>query len=267
MRMTDVTQELPDPLRTFDRLATTLAPAIHRVDVLAERFRERRASGRILPNSVEAQRIELTYHSNAIEGNTLTLRETQLVIEGHAPGSGKPLREIYEARNHDRALRAIEEWVRMRGSSAMLTERDVLDVHAHVLEDIDAHHAGRFRADRVLIKGSRFVPPGSHRFQELLPRMLEIANRTGVHPALHAAELHYNFVAIHPFADGNGRTARLLMNYHLLGRGYPHAIIEVQNRGEYLAALEEANGGECARFAALVLASVESSMQRLLGEE
>ncbi|MBL8964541.1 MAG: Fic family protein [Phycisphaeraceae bacterium] len=142
----------------------------------------------------------------------------------------------------------------------------MLDIHAHVLADIEPKNAGRFRTDRVLIKGTRFIPPGSHGFGEIVPRMLELSNLPGVHPVLQSAELHSNAVAIHPFTDGNGRTARLLMNYHLLRRGFPHAIIEVEKRAEYLAALEEANGGKCERFASFVLQSVGSSIERLVGE-
>ncbi len=167
-----------------------------------------RDAGRILPNSVEAMRVELTYHSNAIEGSTLSLRETQLVIEGHSPASGKSMRELYEARNHDRALRLVEAWAQQRPATAAITEREVLDVHAHVLADIDANAAGRLRSERVLIKGTRFVPPGAPKFDVLIPGLLGLANREGVHPVLQAAELHYNLVAVHPFNDGNGRTAR-----------------------------------------------------------
>lgn len=258
--------QLPEPLLCFDALDHALAPAIRRVDAALAEYRALKDAGRILPNSVEALRVELTYHSNAIEGSTLSLRETQLVLEGHAPTSGKTLREIYEARNHDRALRLIEEWAERRPLNAPLTEQDMLDVHAHVLADIDPRSAGRFRTDRVLIKGTRFIPPGSHRFSELLPRMLELASRPAIHTALLAAELHYNLVAIHPFTDGNGRTARLLMNFHLLRHAYPHAIIVVEHRAEYLAALEEANAGNAERFAAFVLGSVEASIRRLIGE-
>ena len=188
------------------------------MDAALAEYRALRDAGRILPNSIEALRVELTYHSNAIEGSTLSLRETQLVIEGHAPTGGKTLREVYEARNHDRALRLIEQWAEERPKDAPLTDQDLLNVHAHVLADIDLRSAGRFRTDRVLIKGTRFIPPGSHRFAELVPKLLELANRPGVHPAVQAAELHYNFVAVHPFGDGNGRTARLLMNYHCSAR-------------------------------------------------
>lgn len=258
---------LPEPLQSFDGLVEALSPTIRGVDAALAEYRALRDAGRILSNSVEALRVELTYHSNAIEGSTLTLRETQLVIEGHAPTSGKTLREIYEARNHDRALRVIEQWAEERPTGAPLTERDLLDVHAHVLADIDPRSAGRFRTDRVLIKGTRFIPPGSDMFQDLVPILLELANRSGKHPAVLAAEFHYNFVAIHPFGDGNGRAARLLMNYHLLRHGCPLAIIEVERRAEYLAALEEANSGRCERFAAFVLTSVESSIRRLIGEQ
>jgi len=265
--MIGVTDQLPEPLQAFSGLTGALTQAIREVDTVHAEYRQRKQAGRILANSVEALRIELTYHSNAIEGSTLTLRETQLVIEGYAPTSGKTLREIYEARNHDRALRGLEEWIEQRPSPSPLSEQDVLDIHAHVLADIDARSAGRFRADRVLIQGTRFIPPGSHKFGELVPKMLELANRAGAHPVLQAAELHYNLVAIHPFTDGNGRTARLLMNHHLLRRGYPHTIIEVEDRAEYLTALEEANAGRCERFAAFILRSVARSIRRLIGDD
>lgn len=258
---------LPEPLRDFSGLNAALAGELARVDALRAAYAEQRDAGKILPNTVEAVRTELTYHSNAIEGSTLTLRETQIVLEGLTPAGGKPLREVYEARNHDRALRMIEDWVDQRPAppAAPVTAEDVLAVHRVVLEDIDPAGAGRLRDARVLIRGTRFIPPGAHRFGELLPGLLELANRAGVHPVLGAAGLHYNLVAVHPFADGNGRTARLMMNYHLLRRGFPHAIIEVERRAEYLAALEEANAGRTEPLARFIAASVERSIGRVLG--
>lgn len=265
--MSSASLHLPEPLRSFRGVAEAVGPELRAVEEARARYRRERDAGRILANSVEALRVELTYHSNAIEGSTLSLRETQLVLEGFAPPGGKTLREIYEARNHDRALRMIERWVEERPRPATLSERDLLDVHAQVLADIDSASAGRFRSARVLIKGTRFIPPGSHKFDELIPRMLELANDEGMPPALQAAELHYNLVAVHPFNDGKGRTARLLMNYHLLRHGHPHAIISVEERAEYLLALEEANNGQCGRFAAFVLKSVERSILKLIGED
>lgn len=271
--MTGVSPEVPEPVWAFDGIASAaaVAGAIGRLEAAQARYRALNDAGRVLANSFEAMRVELTYHSNAIEGSTLTLRETQLVIEGRAPTSGKSLREVYEARNHDRALRIIEAWTRDRAPGTALTERDILDVHAHVLADIEPASAGRYRTERVLIKGTRFIPPGSHRFGELIPTILGLANgdvasRAGVHPAIQAAELHYNLVAVHPFADGNGRIARLLMNAHMLRHGYPLVVIEVERRAEYLAALEEANEGRRERFAVFVIESAERSIMRLIGE-
>lgn len=264
--MSGVTHPLPEPLQAFRGLASAVAPELQAVETAHAKYSEEKDAGRILANSIEALRVELTYHSNAIEGSTLSLRETQLVLEGYAPPGGKPLREIYEARNHDRALRLLERWAEERPPLSPLTDQDLLDVHAQVLADVDPTSAGRFRAGRVLIKGTRFIPPGSHRFDDLIPMLLELANVQGMPPALQAAELHYNLVAVHPFNDGNGRTARLLMNYHLLRHVYPHTIIEVGERAEYLSALEEANAGHCARFAAFILRSVERSIRRLTGE-
>ena len=256
----------PEPLRAFAGLVGVLGAGLREVEAAYAAYREEWDAGRVLANSVEAVRVELTYHSNAIEGSTLSLRETQLVLEGYAPSGGKTLREVYEARNHDRALRMLERWAEERPRSSPLADRDLLEVHARVLAEIDPSFAGRFRSGRVLIKGTRFIPPGSHKFADLIPRMLQLANREGVPPALQAAELHYNLAAIHPFNDGNGRTARLLMNYHLLRHGYPLAVIEVGERAEYLAALEEADAGRCGPFAAFVLRGVARSIRRLIGE-
>ena len=254
---------LPEPLQSFAGLAGPLASTLSRVDAMAGRYRAQRAAGRLLTNTVQAVRIELTYHSNAIEGNTLTLRETQLVIEGRSPAGERPLREVYEARNHDRALRRVEQWAAQRPGDA-LVEADVLDVHALILADIDDAAAGRVRSERVRISGTGYVPPGSHRFAELVPATLAMANRADVHPVLRAAELHYNLVAIHPFLDGNGRTARLMTNHLLLRHGYPYAVIEVGQRGRYLAALDEANRGRLEPFAAVVVDALLRGAELLL---
>ena len=138
--------ELPEPLQDFARIAPAM---FERVDELHRVYLEHHGAGRILPNTLEAMRVELTYHSNAIEGSTLTLRDTQLVIEGREPNSGKSLGEIYEARNHDRALRQIESWTSERRGE--LSESDILALHAAVMADIDRTGAGQFRGDRVLI--------------------------------------------------------------------------------------------------------------------
>lgn len=177
------------------------------------------------------------------------------------------MRKIDEARNHDRALRALEKRSETQPLPEPLAERDLLDTHAQVMADIDPDAAGRFRTGRVLITGTRFIPPGGHKSPTLIPALLGLANRPDLHPAIRAAEFHYNFVAIHPFGDGNGRTARLVMNYQFLRHGYPYVIVPVERRNEYLAALEAANGGRAEPLAGFVLACVEESVTRLIGGE
>ena len=258
---------LPEPLLKFAAPSALLLEALAGAETLFVRYRAVRDAHRILPNTVEAMRVELTYHSNAIEGSTLSLRDTQLIVEGREPNTGKALREIYEARNHDRALRMIESWAEARPRSELLNERDLLEIHAQILAEIDTARAGQYRIDRVLITGTRFVPPGSHKFPTLIPTLIELANWPDNHPVVGAAELHYNFVAVHPFADGNGRTARLLMNYRLLLNGFPPAVIPVERRSEYLRALETANAGTWEPFALFVLDCLVESIRRLIGDE
>jgi len=261
------TPDPPEPLRSFDDAAASLAPEIERLGQCHARYLAERDAGRIPANSVEALRVELTYHSNAIEGSTLTLRETQLILEGIAPEGGRSLREIYEARNHDRALALVEQWAVGRPPGSSNTEHDLLAVHACVLSDIDPLNAGRFGGERVLIKGTRYIPPPSRDFDRLMPVLLERSVRPNVHPGVRAAELHYNLAAVHPFFDGNGRTARLFMNFHLLRHNFLHAIIRVEQRARYLAALEDANAGGTRLFPAFIIRSLHDSMQHLLSPD
>jgi len=260
-----MTQSIPEPLLRFD--PNPFASRLAEMEALRMRFQEAIRTNRILPNSMEAIRVELTYHPNAIEGSTLSLRDTQLVIEGREPNTGKLLREIYEARNHDRALRKIEAWAAEQPPRHSLIENELLDIHGEVMAGIDTTNAGVFRSDRVLIRGTRFVPPGSHRFKELIPKLISFANEPHIQPVIQAAELHYNIVAVHPFADGNGRTARLMMNYYFLTKGYPLVILPVEKRPEYLAALDAANSGSTEAFCAFLLDCVQASFAKIIGDD
>ena len=167
-----VPSPLPGPLLGFDAAESSFRDDLARLGALQDRYQRELAGGGIHENALESVRVELTYHSNAIEGSTLSLRETQLILEGVTPPGSRPVRELYEARNHDRALRLIERWCKDRVGDWTITEDDLLAIHAVVLSDIDPAWAGRYRSGRVLIAGSRFVPPGPHKFPELLPVVL-----------------------------------------------------------------------------------------------
>jgi len=253
---------LPEPLLAFTAPDSGLQAMLDHADQQASRYRQAVGLNQILPNTLEAFRVELTYHSNAIEGSTLSLRDTQLVLEGLSPTAGKPMRELYEARNHDRALRLIQQWTKPEP----ITEDQLREVHRTIMTDVDVAGAGHYRPGRVLITGTRFVPPGSHKFAELIPLLLERSSLNTNHIILRAAELHYNLVAVHPFADGNGRTARLMMNLLLLQHGFPLTIVPVERRPEYLAALEATNAGESTPLVHFVAECVLASVKLLLGE-
>ena len=243
----------PDPLRLFAAHAAALAAELQEVDAAsADLYRRITASADRAPDP-EPARVDFTYQTNALEGSTLTLRETALVLEGFAPPGGKPLREVYEARNHDRALRHMEAHLQSGGP---IDAALMLELHRLVLTDIAPDASGRPRTERVRIGGARHIPPGHHRFDALLDHAFALANGADAHPVLRAAELHYNLAAIHPFLDGNGRTARLISNAVLLSAGHPLSPVRIEQRPAYLTALDAANTGDTEPFARLITATV-----------
>lgn len=185
-------------------------------------------------------RIELTYTSNAIEGNTLTRQETALVVEKGLTVGGKSLVEHLEATNHVKAL----DWVKTIAADreTKITEKDIIEIHDLILKGIDDYNAGRYRSVSVRISGSRVVLPNPAKVPLL---MEEFASwlQTPLDPIDLALEAHYKLVTIHPFVDGNGRTARLLMNLILLKNGFPPALIRKRDRLRYITILEKAQLG------------------------
>jgi Fic family protein len=204
--------------------------------------------------------VELTYTSNAIEGNTLTRRETAVVVEKGLTVSGKSLVEHLEATNHAAALRSIMELV--AGKPADLSERTALEIHGTILRGIDDGNAGQYRSVPVRISGSEVILPNPRKVPELMARFIEnIARGSDLHPVELAAEAHYQLVTIHPFIDGNGRTARLLMNLILMQHGFPPALIRKRDRLHYIASLEKAQlGGSKQDYYTLIAAAVARSL-------
>lgn len=208
-------------------------------------------------------RVELTYASNAIEGNTLSLRETQLVVEeGISPTQGKSLREVYEARNHYAAIKEIERFV---NEDREVSTRALLDIHQIVMRDIDVSWGGRLRNAAVFIKGTRHTPPNAARLGEELDTLVAWADQSAQHPVLLAAETHFRFESLHPFFDGNGRTGRLLMNWQLLRAGFPLTVIQVEERSRYLDALDQGHTGTLLPLQSLVANAVERSLDLASG--
>lgn len=178
---------------------------------------------------------ELAYTSNAIEGNTLTRKETALVIEEDITSSPKPINDYLEARNHAKAYDYIIEQAK---AETPITECTILQIHKIILSGIDEMNAGFYRAVRVRISGSQVVLPNPLKVPELMQDFSNWLSEKHNNPIMAAIEAHYKLVTIHPFVDGNGRTARLLMNMLLLRNGYTPIIIRPIDRKRYLSALE-----------------------------
>ena len=236
------------------------------------------------PALIHALDIEYTFESNRIEGNTLTLRETGLVIDKGLTVGGKSMREHLEAINHYEAVLLLHELVQAKTT---LSESLVKQLHGLILRGIDRDNAGRYRSLPVLIAGSRHVPPQPwqvpilmeecFRFykdrsfvfggaRDTLPSMTGV-QQTPLHPVQLAAEMHERIATIHPFIDGNGRTSRLVMNLILLLHGYPIANIpgDTESRLAYYAALETANlDGKKEPFILLIGGVVLATTRRLL---
>ncbi|MDK2877848.1 MAG: hypothetical protein PWR06_564 [Thermoanaerobacteraceae bacterium] len=195
--------------------------------------------GHLLHEIKNYYRIGLTWSSNALEGNTLTLSETKILLEDGLTVGGKPLRDTFEALGHAKAY----DFMFTLLNSYQITEEDALTMHRMFYTGIDAEAAGKYRDRPVFITGSKYEVCPVERIEEEMKNLFQWAcsARNKYHPVQFAAQLHKRFVFIHPFIDGNGRVARLLMNTALIQDGYMLAIIPPVLRHEYISLLERAH--------------------------
>lgn len=236
---------------------------LDRIDAYAQVIREHRP---LTPNEVKELdayfRIGTTYTSNALEGNSLTLSETKVLLEDGITIGGKPIRDCYEATGHARAYDYMLEIA--RGGPLQFREEDILRLHALFYGGIDPDHAGRYREDQVFITGTEYIPPTADEVPGLMAKLVEDLNqrKNDTHPVLLAAYAHRRLVDIHPFQDGNGRTARLLMNLILANKGYCVVSIPPVLRHDYITALQQAqrsrNPGDAAFFQLICQCELEA---------
>lgn len=207
----------------------------------------------------ESLSIEWTYNSNSIEGNTLSLRETQMVIQEGITIKGKSLREHFETHNHDKAIDYLYSIV---NDKYILRSIDILELHRLVLRSIEDDFAGRIRNGGVRISGANFTPPNASKVSNLLDDLIHFVNTNPL--SLNTIELatvfHHKLVWIHPFFDGNGRTVRLAMNLLLMRCGFPPAIILKNDRKKYYEALNQANNGSYQKLTLLMSQALERTL-------
>ena len=220
------------------------------MSVITDKFKKADENNRLLsayrplpPETLKSlrdyYRVGLTYTSNALEGNSLTESETKVVIEDGLTIEGKPLRDHYEAVGHAKAY----DYVYLITEKEGLTEENILNLHRLFYQQIDAEKAGHYRDVKVYISGSRYAVAAVSKIPGEMQKLVKWYNdnEKKLHPIELAATLHQRFVFIHPFVDGNGRVARLLMNLALLRNGYTIAIIPAILRHEYIYSLETAH--------------------------
>ena len=207
----------------------------------------------------ESLSIEWTYNSNSIEGNTLSLRETQMVLQEGITIKGKSLREHFETHNHDKAIDYLFSII---NDGYVLRSIDILSLHGLVLRSIEDDFAGRLRNGGVRISGANFTPPNANKVSDLLDELIHFINTNPLE--LNDIELatifHHKLVWIHPFFDGNGRTVRLSMNLLLMRCGFPPAIILKNDRKKYYEALNQANNGNYQKLMLLMCQALERTL-------
>lgn len=237
-----------------------LHPSFNRLFEKKEELQKHRPlSGVALQKIKETLAIEWTYNSNSIEGNTLSLRETQMILQEGVTISGKSLREHFEAVNHETALKYLYELVAKNRS---ISSKDILSLHALVMRNNEDDFAGRLRKASVRIAGANFTPPNAQKVSSLLDELIDfvIENPLNLNIIELATIFHHKFVWIHPFFDGNGRTVRLVMNLLLMKEGFPPAIILKNDRTKYYASLNSANKGNYQRLTLLMAQAMERSL-------
>ena len=248
-------------------ISSATVKLIDDVDDLTQRVNEFRPFASELVAAVHEKLFaERVYSSNAIEGNTLTLRETVEVLKtGYITGRCK--REGTEARNLGDAVKYLES-VLLPDDSPHTSEK-LLHLHGILLKDI-VPEAGQFRTDRRMITGATYQPPRSELISELVTQLLKaVTSVSGIHPVVMATWTHWALARVHPFVDGNGRMARLWQDLVLLRARLAPAIIRLQDRDQngYYDALSAADAGDMNFLTQLVAQRVASTLEQYIAAQ
>ncbi|MFA6527804.1 MAG: Fic family protein [Candidatus Babeliales bacterium] len=236
-----------------------------KIDQLRDKInRYRPLEGNVLGSLKDYYNVGLTYSSNALEGNSLTETETKIIIEDGLTVSGKPLRDHFEAIGHSEAFTMMFAMAQQKSFS----QADIQQLHKLFYHRIDMARAGAYRTEQVFISGSEYALPTPDKVAVLMQQFITDYGMLpdGMHGVEYAALVHKIFVFIHPFVDGNGRVARLLMNLVLLQHGYFVAIIPPVRRRDYIASLEKAHrdDSDFKMFIASMVYETQKDVARLL---
>ncbi|HBS47763.1 TPA: cell filamentation protein Fic [Candidatus Dependentiae bacterium] len=246
-----------------ERVSLICQKTIEKIDELKKQIeRLEPLSFETLKMLKEYFKIGLTYSSNAIEGNSLTETETKIILEDGITIGGKTLKEHFEVVGHGEAYNFLYDLIK----KDEISQEDILTLHKLFYYRIDEKNAGIYRKIKVIITGTDFIPPSPDKVPQLMSQFIKQIPqlRKSMHPVEFAAILHKEFVEIHPFVDGNGRTARLLMNLVLMQTGYVITIIPPVLRRDYMDCLRAANKGDSSLFVSFISNMVYEAMKDYL---
>jgi Fic family protein len=248
-----------------------LVENVKNIEKVIDQLNQRRDKGLSPELSIKLKKqllISHVYHSNAIEGNKLSLRETELILEGMSINE-RPLKDEIEARS---LANATEYLYKLIDGREPLTKRTLVELHGLIMKDIPGINAGQFRTTEVRIKESEHVPPSFFEIDRHVDKLFQWMHRNShkYSPLIMGAIIHHWLAWIHPFADGNGRVARMFLNFFLLQRGYPEVIIKIGERDRYYNALIKADKGDIADVVELLADSIRNSIsvyEEMLNED
>lgn len=236
---------------------------LEKVEEIIDDINKRRDKGinQQLLNELRSRlKIKHVYHSNAIEGNNLTLRETEMILNGMVVNE-RPLKDEIEAKSLNNATEYLYSLI--EGSEA-LTKRTLLELHGLIIDKSIDQQSGKFRKNDVQIKGSNHSPPNHFKVEEHVDNLFKWMNRNShkYKPIEMASILHHWLTWIHPFNDGNGRVSRLFLNFFLLQKGYPEVVIRISDRDDYYNSLINADNGEIIDLIKILVVNVLESAKQ-----
>lgn len=254
-------EEKVSEIKNIRRIVTLDKKTIEKLNKIKGGYKKLLASiSKVEYEVIEKQNlIRFTFNTNAIEGSTITLKETTHILDDGISPEGKDLREIYEIENTKKAYNFMKE------HKEKVDLKFIKKIHYHLTYNILRENAGAFRRIQVYMGGSKHIPTKAFEIsKDMISLMRWINNHSNLHAVVLAAYVHHFFIAIHPFIDGNGRTGRLLLNFMLMKSGFPPICIKKEERIKYTDYLELARDGDITEFLSFTVKKIEEAYNQLV---
>ncbi len=254
-------KERADKIKKIRKITELDEKSIERLNQIKQDYKKLISSvSKVEYEVIEKQQlIKFTFNTNAIEGSTITLKETTHILEDRISPEGKDLREIYEIANTKKAYNFMKRY------KEEINLDFIKKIHYNLTYNILGEEAGVFRKIQVYMGGSKHKPPKAFELnKEMVSLMRWIKNHNKLHPVVLATYVHHFFIAIHPFIDGNGRTGRLLLNFMLMKSSFPPICIKKEERIKYTDYLELSRDGDISKFLYFIVEKIEEAYNELV---